>query len=1194
MSGRRLGTIAGHELRVHLTGPLFWALVLFIGLATVSLNPGALIPASGASGEGAQLFINSRYVAAESFALVSFFLYNFFAAIMAGLSVLRDDEDRVTELLHATPLTSGEYVLGKVVGVMGALGLALVLHTGILIWFAQLAPVWNAATVRGPFVLSHFVGPALTFALPGIWFSAGLAFAVGEWTRRPLAVYAVPTVLFLVTVFVFNAAPLRGLPSAVEHALMIADPSGLRWLRQTAFAVDRGIAFYNTAPIPYDAVFLLCRLVVVGLPLLAVAVSVRHYRDTLTGSQRTRRTAPEQPSDARPALSNQRLSFRSLRDLGMTVRAPGFGASVRQVLRAELRELRAQPAAYLFGGLTLLLVVEFATSAEVAGAPVLLTAGILAVGTIEVISFLLCLLLLFYTVESVHRERSTGFEAILYAAPLRTSALLLGKSLAGGVLVGIVLLSCTALGTVLVAMLGEQVELWPFGLVWGGIVGPTLVLWQAFVLMLLALFRGRYAAYAIGLSVLGVSLFAALSGATTWVTNWTVSGALRWSDMGLFTLNGTPLLLNRIVALGLGAVLGVVAIRVFPRTRRDPARTLDRLRPAGLARMALRLAPFAAIPLLAGGYLAVEVNTGFQGAGAAERDRAYRQQHLATWGDVTSPHRTHIDLRVDLHPQARRADIEGRYTLVNTTTVPMQHLPFTVRPSFGPVTWTLGGETAEASYRAGLYVLTPPAPLPPGDTAHVGFAYTGTYPPGFTRNGGGVEQFALPSGVVLHTLRDDFLPVPGFVDTIGRAEAERYAPSAPDLAAWTGILDPVVGEATPFTTRIEVAAPSAYTVNSVGEKTSERTEEGRTTVVWESTEPIRALNIVAGRWDVRRQAEAAVFYHPEHDHNVEEMVATLAAARRWYSEWFYPYPWSELRLNEFPNTVTIAQGFPTNISFSEGLGFLARTEAVPSPVFTVTAHEAAHQWWGNLLTPGDAPGADVLIEGMAHYSTLLLYEAERGLRERMAFARDLEARYLTRRRVDAERPLAAMTDEGRPGDETVVFDKGAWALWMLHHYLGHEQMVAGLQAFIRAYRAPPDGDHPAVQDLIATLRPLGADSAAFQRIVEQWFFDVVLPEYRVSEATVAEAGGRWTVTATVENVGTGSMPVEVAVARGVRFREAARDAATAYIEARRTITLGPGQVQRVTWTVDFPPERIVVDPDVLVLQANRDRAVASL
>ena len=99
---------------------------------------------------------------------------------------------------------------------------------------------------------------------------------------------------------------------------------------------------------------------------------------------------------------------------------------------------------------------------------------------------------------------------------------------------------------------------------------------------------------------------------------------------------------------------------------------------------------------------------------------------------------------------------------------------------------------------------------------------------------------------------------------------------------------------------------------------------------------------------------------------------------KYYSEWFAPYPWKELKLSEFPAYATYAQGFPTNITFSENLGFLTRSDEKSNAVLLVTAHESAHQWWGNLLTPGKGPGGNILSEGMSHFASLLLVEQLEG------------------------------------------------------------------------------------------------------------------------------------------------------------------------------------------------------------------------
>ncbi|HET6462545.1 MAG TPA: hypothetical protein VFH33_01990, partial [Candidatus Krumholzibacteria bacterium] len=47
----------------------------------------------------------------------------------------------------------------------------------------------------------------------------------------------------------------------------------------------------------------------------------------------------------------------------------------------------------------------------------------------------------------------------------------------------------------------------------------------------------------------------------------------------------------------------------------------------------------------------------------------------------------------------------------------------------------------------------------------------------------------------------------------------------------------------------------------------------------------------------------------------------------------------------------------------------------------------------------------------------------------------------------------------------------------------------------------------------------------------------------------------------------------------------------AYKDARTTITLGAGESKPVTIQCDFDPDKIVVDPDVRVLQLKRKQAV---
>jgi ABC-type transport system involved in multi-copper enzyme maturation permease subunit len=1201
MSPARLARVFRQECGQYLRRPLVWILVLVVAFFAYGLSGGQVRISSGDSQVGGtKAWITSEFAAAQLLTLMSFILYPFFLAVTAGMAVIRDDELKTGELLHATPLTAGEYVWGKFLGALVTFLGVLAFNVGALMFFNHLVPSSTLTELRGPFSAVNYLRPALVLVVPAFVFVAGFSFAVGEWTRRPIVVFALPVALLLVCgFFLWEWAP-TWLDPRVDEALMLVDPAGFRWLNQTWLKVDRGVDFYNHARIDFDRPFLASRLAFVLAGLLAVALGQRHFAVTLRGSRRVaagRRFGAGRRQAAAPELSPEAAyAAAPLASLGMRSGVPGFLRSVALVARVELRELRNQPGLYLF--VPLILIQTVGTSLVAVGAfdtPLLATPGTLAVRCMNTLTVLVCLLLLFYTVESLERERLTGLASIYGATPVRTAAMLFGKALANSVVGVAVLLGALAACVVVLLIQGRVgVELWPFLLTWGLLLTPTFLAWASFVTAVLALTGNRYATYGLGLVALLFTGYRQLTDRMNWVGNWDLWSAVRWSDMSLFEVDRRALVLNRLMVLGLAVFFTALAVRTFRRREPDPARVLVRLYPLALVKTGLRLLPYAAAPLVAGILLYADVYRGFEGDVAKKQQKDYWRANVATWSEVPPPALKAVDLDLELEPARRWFKVRGFYDMLNQGKKPLARFVLTGGGHWEDIHWTLGGEECRPEDRSRLFVFSPSAAVPPGGRFRVGFAYEGTFPKGVSKNGRGTGEFILPSAVVLTCFSPSFLPIPRYLEDIGVDKDNKHDSRVYPDDFYEGITDPIFGSPGSFTTSVRVTAPADFTVNSVGVLESESEHDGRRTVVWKSDHPVRLLNVVAGRWKVRRGEGTAVYYHPGHDYNLEEIGTALDAARKYYSEWFYPYPWKELKLSEFPDLSSYAQGFGTNITFSEGIGFLTESDPKAELAFIVTAHEAAHQWWGNILTPGKGPGGNILAEGMAHFSTILLAEQVKGPRSRIEFCKRIEEKYNKDRRQDSELPLVK-TDGSKDGDTTVTYDKGGWVFWMLLRHLGRERALAGLRAFIEEYHDGPD--FPVLQDFVACMRRSAPDPAAYDAFVKQWFFEVVVPEYRLSDPKCVPAAGDtasaglWEVTVKVENAGSGRMPVEVAAARGERFGEDGQPSGD-YQDARTGVTLGAGESREVTIRCPFRPDRVLVDPDATVLQLRRKFAVA--
>lgn len=1185
MTSPRFKLTAAFELRSQFKRPLIWVLALLACFMAYGWTAGINNVDAGSGTTGLKTFLNSEFTLAQQLSMTVPIIFAFFVSVAAGMVVISDDESKIGAILHATPLKAGEYLWGKFTGVMVAMGMIALLYTLTAMVFYHGVPNAEYEAFFGPFKLVAYLRPLLFIAFPSLIFVGGLSFAIGERTRKPAHVFILPVVvMFSCFFFLWSWSPVWLSPSA-NRILMCLDPSGYRWITETWFKVDRGAGFYNQASMHYDLPFLLSRLGLVVIGLAAVAKTLPSFEKNLRGA---RPTAKETKAALKgTATAVPAAAFKPLSDLGMSHWRSNVLVETWTVARFELKGLLSKPGTYLFVPIILLNVVaQSLTSVGTYDAPLLVTSGLFALNSFGRLTTLICLLLIFFLVESLHRDQASHLEGITSSTPMRTVSALSGKALANALLGVLVIALCGLFGSLAILAQGlAPVELKPLVVLYGLLMVPTLLLWVSFLTAVYSLSRSRMATYALGMAALVATGLCLNLKWVTWATNWPLWDCLLWTDLGTLQWDRDAIILNRLAALATAVFFMACAVKFSGRRERDAAATQLQLRPKAVFASCLGMLPFAALPILLIGVLSVKVGAGYQGDAAKQKAKNYWRRNVETYKGYPLATLTDVDLDLDLNPAERTFAFKGEFNVRNDQAFPLVKLPFTVRQHLRNVTWTVEGQPFLPEDRAGLHVLTIHGkPLAVGATAKIGFSGQGTINPGSSRNGGATMDFLQASG--LHLNWGSMAPTLGFNGSIGidktnRAESKEFSESWYDGKTSTeDHLD------LPFNTRLRISGPDTYQFNSVGTKTEEVVQDGRRHVRFVSDQPVGDFDVIGGRWQVQQGQGTAIYYHPSHAYNVKEMSEALDAARKYYGEWFHPYPWKELKLSEMPGYSEYAQANTTNIAFSESIGFLVRSDPKANTAFLMAAHEAAHQWWGGMVSPGDGPGSMVLNEGLSHFSTALLFEQVKGAEQRKNFLKNVEVEYTRDRQVDQEKPLTqvyGITATNRVSG----YNRGAWAFYMLRELMGAEACHAGLAEIVKTYYG--NTDHPALQDFLTILRKHAADPQAFDAFVQQWFFQTVLPEYRISEAKRTQrADGLWDVSFRIHNAGTGRMPLIVAVTGATADETPGAKAK----ELRAACTLASGESKVLHLTSSFKPELLVPDPDVKVMQLRRNVASA--
>lgn len=203
---------------------------------------------------------------------------------------------------------------------------------------------------------------------------------------------------------------------------------------------------------------------------------------------------------------------------------------------------------------------------------------------------------------------------------------------------------------------------------------------------------------------------------------------------------------------------------------------------------------------------------------------------------------------------------------------------------------------------------------------------------------------------------------------------------------------------------------------------------------------------------------------PSPARNAQRVARTAARALEFYQQRFGPYPYSQLSLTQFPGR--ISQGWP-GLVFLASYVFLTPTEREafqPDPRLRLaleqtTAHEVAHQWWGDLVT-WNGYRDQWIMEALANYSALMLLESSNpaGFRQVMQQYRDdlLQTNHDGQRIADSGPVTLGFrlsSSHFADGYDAISYGRGTWLIHMLRCMLADGDRKSGRskdESFLRA------------------------------------------------------------------------------------------------------------------------------------------------
>lgn len=1111
--------IFSFEIRYRITRPATWIYFFVFFLV------GFLAVGTGWSPASEKVMHNAPWSMASENITASLLMLLVCSAVM-GVPLARDIDHNTRHYFFALPISKGGYFWGRF---WGSFVFVLLVGTGYnfgALTGAFIGPLldWVPAERIGSYGLWNYFHPFVFFSISNLFFSSTIFFALVAITRNVRIIYSASIILLIA--YFLGSFLSRDLEN--HKLIKILDPFMLNTFNlETRFLTPFE---KNTNLIAFSEYFIWNRLIWVGVSVVLILVAYSRFSFTKFLQPDIQKVRKSDQTEVAPAIP-KKISQAFGR---------GFELSVFRTL-AKIEFLNIVRDNYfraiLLGGVVMLVLDVWIGERLFSVGYKPLTIFIMGYKNYDFNLFVF-IILLFYTGEAMHRERTTRYYMISDALPVSNTILYLSK-LVG--LVGIAVILATiplVIGVAVQTIKGfTQYE---FGVYFTELYLLTL---PGFIQMLLLSFavhiviNNKFAAHGVAM-LIWVALFLLRNFAEMDynLLFYFFTPDCKWSDMNGLGHFAKPLFWFNLYWLLLGVLLAAVAFLFFQRGVVGGWKERLRVARGRFGGVVAAIIPLALLGWVGSGayiYYNVSHVNDYYSVSEQRTNKALYEKELKKYENLPMPKITNFDLKADIFPEERRIGLRITAHIVNKTDQPIaeihlfdeenrtysllfdgRELPYTSPLSIPYSKFTLFKKGKKVfPYR--IYKLE--ETMQPGDSAVLVFDIVKENK-GFLNNGFSREVVA--NGTFYSSLAPQFGYNPNF-----ELESDEYRKKnglkekIDDLPAFDdqeGIrtmlfnddADLVHFEATLSTTPDQIAIAPGYL-----QKTWE--EGGRKYYHYvQDTKIALMANISSARYETLLDkvnlpdgtpVTIEIYYEKRHAFNLDRFKAAYVDGLDFFSRLYGAFQFRQMRLLEFPRYDSFAQSFANTVPYSEDFGWVADFSSPDDfdYAYFVTAHELAHQWWGHQVAPNRTRGSNLTSEALAEYTALILTEKKYGRDNMKRFLKDELDKYLPGRANEAKKENVFI-DCNRPYQ---WYYKGSLILYGLRDLIGDDTLNLALREFRDEFAMREEPPFAGSHDLYRHIEKHTPDSVKYY-LVDTWK-KITLYENKAQTASAKDAGDGW-------------------------------------------------------------------------------------